>query len=176
VTGVVAALERVNAAIDAGLGGLLRVAVAAIAVVVVAQVFFRYVLNDALSWGEEAARYLLVLTTFLGASVAMRRRGHMAVEFFVDRLPPGARRRVDLAAQAAACLVHAVLIGQGTALALRNLDQFSPALSIPIGLLYLLLPLAGVLLLLQAVQQVCALLAGVAPAATPWSTRAGGPA
>jgi len=168
-------LGPLNAWIDRGLGVVLRAAVASMAVVVIAQVFFRYVVNDALTWAEEAARYLLVLTTFLGASVAMRRRAHMTVGLLAARFAGGARRAVDLAVQAVSCIVYVVLVWYGGVLARANFDQFSPAMSIPIGVIYLMIPAAGLLLGLDALERIVLLLrpssrpAGVMAADSPAS-------
>ena len=57
--------------------------------IVFLQFFTRYVLNDSVAWTEEIARYLLMWVTFVGAAVAMRRRVHIAVEVFLNVLPPG---------------------------------------------------------------------------------------
>ncbi|HYG90968.1 MAG TPA: TRAP transporter small permease [Azospirillum sp.] len=51
------------------------------------QFFTRYVLNNSLPWTEEGARYLLIAVTFLGGGLAVRRRAHIAVEFFHNYLP-----------------------------------------------------------------------------------------
>ena len=53
----------------------------ALAVVVFLQFFTRYVLNSSLGWTEEIARYLLIVVTFLGSAMAVRKRSHIAVEF-----------------------------------------------------------------------------------------------
>jgi TRAP-type transport system small permease protein len=60
--------------------------------IVFLQFFTRYVLNSSLSWTEEIAQYLLMVITFLGSAMAARRGTHIAVEFLLDRLGPGARR------------------------------------------------------------------------------------
>jgi len=53
-----------------------------LAVVVFAQFFSRYVLNDSIAWTEEIARYLLVAIAFAGAPIAARKNTHIHVEFF----------------------------------------------------------------------------------------------
>jgi TRAP-type C4-dicarboxylate transport system permease small subunit len=64
------------------------------------QVFTRYVLNNSLAWTEEIARYLLILVTFVGAAIAVRRNSHIMIEFCYRYLSaPAARtltRVVDL--------------------------------------------------------------------------------
>ncbi|MEQ8356170.1 MAG: TRAP transporter small permease [Kiloniellaceae bacterium] len=55
--------------------------------VVFLQFFSRYVLNDSIGWTEEIARYLLITVTFVGATLAVRKNSHIAVEFFYRYLP-----------------------------------------------------------------------------------------
>jgi TRAP-type C4-dicarboxylate transport system permease small subunit len=45
------------------------------------QFFTRYVLDDSAAWTEEIARYLLIVVTFVGASMCVRRNTHIHVEF-----------------------------------------------------------------------------------------------
>ena len=56
------------------------------------QFFTRYVLGNSASWTEEIARYLLIIVTFLGSSMAVRRNTHIQVEFAFRYLPPAAGR------------------------------------------------------------------------------------
>lgn len=56
-------------------------------IVVFAQFFTRYVLNDSLAWTEEIARYLLMWVTFIGAAIVMRRRTNISVEMLEHFLP-----------------------------------------------------------------------------------------
>lgn len=63
-----------------------------LAFVVFVQFFTRYVLNDSIGWTEEIARYLLILVTFSGACIAVRRNTHISVEFFYRYLPLSAAR------------------------------------------------------------------------------------
>lgn len=53
-----------------------------------AQFFTRYVLNDSLAWTEEIARYLLIAVTFVGSITAVRKNGHIMVEFLFRFVPP----------------------------------------------------------------------------------------
>ena len=56
------------------------------------QFFTRYVLNDSASWTEEIARYLLIIVTFLGSSMAARRNTHIHVDFVYRYLPAAVGR------------------------------------------------------------------------------------
>ena len=59
------------------------------------QFFTRYVLESSAAWTEEIARYLLIIVTFVGASMAVRRNTHIHVEFVYRWLPPGVGRAMS---------------------------------------------------------------------------------
>lgn len=56
------------------------------------QFFTRYVLNDSAAWTEEIARYLLIATVFIGASIGVARNNHIQVDFFYRYMPAGMGR------------------------------------------------------------------------------------
>jgi TRAP-type C4-dicarboxylate transport system permease small subunit len=56
------------------------------------QFFTRYVLNDSASWTEEIARYLLIGTVFVGASIGVARNNHIQVDLLYRYLPAGLSR------------------------------------------------------------------------------------
>lgn len=83
------ALGALNAALLA-LGRWLGAScVALMVLIILVQVFFRYVLNDALAWPEEAARFLMLWMTGLMAPTAFRRGGFVSIEMLVRFLPRG---------------------------------------------------------------------------------------
>ncbi len=52
------------------------------------QFFTRYVLYDSAAWTEEIARYLLIGTVFIGASIGVAKNNHIQVDFFYRFMPP----------------------------------------------------------------------------------------
>jgi len=90
-----------------GVAGILLMV--AILVVMALGVFFRYVLNDSLSWSEELSRYGLVYVTFIGAAYAGARGTHIRVAVLDEMLPPGPRRWLNVFQDVVAILFLAVL-------------------------------------------------------------------
>ena len=63
------------------------VAVAAMVVAILIQVFFRYILNNALPWPDEAARFCMLWMTGLMAPTAFRSGGFVAIDVIDSLLP-----------------------------------------------------------------------------------------
>jgi TRAP-type C4-dicarboxylate transport system permease small subunit len=65
-------------------------------ILVIAQVFLRYVLQVSVPWTEEAARWLYAWQIFLGSSLAMRDRLHLQITVLLDRFSGKTRAFLDL--------------------------------------------------------------------------------
>ena len=55
--------------------------------VIILQVFFRYILNNAMPWPDEAARFLMLWMTGLIAPLAYRSNGFVAIDMLGRALP-----------------------------------------------------------------------------------------
>jgi tripartite ATP-independent transporter DctM subunit len=103
--GATDSLHSVRRVVDCALALLLALvgAVAAILLaadllVVSLSVFYRYVLAAPIEWADDVARGLMVALSFFGAAAALARNENAGVAFFVQRLTPEARRRVEAVA------------------------------------------------------------------------------
>jgi TRAP-type transport system small permease protein len=106
--------------------------------------------NNPLVWSDELAQYLLVWLGFVGWIIASRRRNHIRITIFIDKLPDVTRRVVEIVIQQAIVLFAAVLIWQSYGLIERNSDVYAVTLPFPSAMLYALLPILGVALITQA--------------------------
>ncbi|WP_114285389.1 TRAP transporter small permease [Candidatus Halocynthiibacter alkanivorans] len=93
--------------------GILAVALMVMAILV--QVFFRYILNNALPWPDEAARFCMMWMTGLMAPTAFRRGGFVSIEMLLTALPRvlGQVLTLFLLSLSLLVLVVAVKIGWG---------------------------------------------------------------
>lgn len=140
-------ISRVGAFVAAA---TLAVALAAMS----AQVFFRYFVGDSIIWAEELARYALLWSAMIGAAVAYREGGHVAIGALWKLLPAGLVRPLWRLLHAIVIAFAGVIIWQGWFLSLRNFarHQLSPALQIEIAWIYLAVPIGGLLIALAAVE------------------------
>lgn len=80
------------------------VAVAAMVVAILIQVFFRYILNNALPWPDEAARFCMLWMTGLMAPTAFRNGGFVAIDV-IDSMLSSKILQILQIALLAVCLV-----------------------------------------------------------------------
>jgi TRAP-type transport system small permease protein len=113
-------------------------------------VYTRYVTGEAASWYEELARYLFIWMAFLGAAVAVRRKGHFVVHLLVDRFRPPMRRVLELFCWVIVMGFSIFIAVQGVHVMQGVSVQTSPALDLTLSWVFLALPVHGVLSFLYA--------------------------
>lgn len=121
-----------------------------------AAVFFRYILNSPLPWPEELSRFALVWLTFIGASVATKRHGHIVVDFAGLFLPNRARLWIALATDLVVIAFLILFVVYGVHVVERMWVAVSAALSIRMGYVYLCIPLGSALMIVHMVRQMLA--------------------
>lgn len=114
-------------------------------VLVIYQVFTRYVLNNPADFTEEIIRYLLIWICFIGAAYAFNSRQHMALLFVQSQMKPQARRALVIFSDVLVLLfaIFVMLMG-GVKLAVSARQEFSSLLGIPRSLVYAMAPIGGV--------------------------------
>ncbi len=133
---------------------LAAVLVTAMCAVVALQVFCRLVLRSPLSWSEELATILFVWVTMIGASLALKRGEHFAVELLRGVLPPAARRAAGVLVGLLLTVFSLILLVKGLEMAWRNIPVRTPAMEIPRALPYAAVPAGGALMLVRSLQLV----------------------
>jgi TRAP-type C4-dicarboxylate transport system permease small subunit len=138
------ALDSLLARLEAGGLALLVLAMTA---VTFAQVVARYVFGEPLIWSEEAARYLFVWVSLIGAALAMREGGHYALDALVLRLPPVLRQVARNLALLVSVAFLLVLLRTGIAETQQAAMQDAATLPIRMDLPYLAIPIGAGLML-----------------------------
>lgn len=125
-------------------------------------VVMRYALNDPQAWVEELARYSIIWGTFLGFGLALRHNQHIQVDILYDKLKPSMKRILDLVATGLSiifCIIYTyygfVLVENRFSSGMVSLD-----IGIPMWVVYLVLPLSGVLFLARFIERLVNILRG----------------
>ncbi len=138
--------------LDRGIDTALAAILAAMTIVVFLQVFFRYVLNQPLSWPEETARVMIVWLSFIGAYLAMREKKHIGFNLLVKNLPLRWQAIVNIIGRTLVIVFLLVVIKQGLFFAQKYLTMRMPYTGISVGwFVYSVFPVSGLLMFFQAV-------------------------
>jgi TRAP-type C4-dicarboxylate transport system permease small subunit len=108
----------------------------ALAITIFYQFFTRYALNDSASWTEEIARYLLICTVYIGATIGVRKNNHIQVDFFYRVFP----KKIMRVASTLVDIVRVLFLGYAvwlTCLLIGKIGkQPMSVIDWPIGLVY----------------------------------------
>ncbi len=135
--------------VDWVVGGL----VAALVILVGSGILARYVFNYSLAWSDELAGLGFVWLTLLGSVAASRRRSHMVIGFLPKRFGPTGQRAIGFYVTAAILVFLGFMIGEGIVLTAATMDDKSAVLRMPVGVSYLSLPVAGLLMLAYTLRE-----------------------
>ena len=135
-------VQRVN-------GFVLTVLAFALVACVVWQVASRYVTSTPSTVTDELARFIFMWVGLLGAAQASALKQHLAIDLLAIKLKGGAKRALNLVIECCIMLFATLVMIYGgcllTAKTFAN-AQVTPALQLPMGYVYLVVPLAGALL------------------------------
>jgi TRAP-type C4-dicarboxylate transport system permease small subunit len=124
------------------------------------QVVGRYVFNDSPTWTEPLALLVVLYVTALGVAVGVRDAGHIGLESFAVLLPDAWRLRLEIVIHGLVGLFGGIMAWSAWRWAVLKWDDIRPMLGVPVGVDYLALAIAGVLIVLFSVEHVVAAVRG----------------
>lgn len=97
----------------------------------ITQVILRYVFNASILGGNEAMEALFIYTTAVGAAVAVRRKQHININYFVQLLPAYLKRLIDIIVHILIAFLNGVMIYYSIDWISKVGDNESPVMRIP---------------------------------------------
>lgn len=114
-------------------------------VLVLLQVFYRYVLNDSLYWAEELVRGLMVWGVMISSALVAASRNHIRIEALELMLPPAGRRVVVWLANSLTIAFSLILLWASIELMDRSWFQQAPMLEVPKWTVYMAIAVGAAL-------------------------------
>jgi len=121
---------------------------------VIVAVFFRYVLDAPLKWGEELARLLMVWSGLLGIGIALKEGEHIGLEVLSGRLRGRARAWCSLLIHLLIAPFLVVLLIWGVKISQAAWGTFLPALQIKWTWSHLAVPVTAAVQLVHLLAQI----------------------
>ncbi len=116
-------------------------------------VVLRYTISYTIPWSQEIVREVIIYTTFIGCSVAVKNRAMLKIDALVQVVPK-LKTICDYIANLGTLFFSLIIIKYGWQMVIQQYSthQYTIILQIPIYLLYLILPTMGVLMLIRVLQ------------------------
>ena len=145
---IIAIADKTGLMIEKICGALCVFCFAAMTLVAILGVFFRYVMQSPFMWTEEVARYLLVWLGFTAINIALRQDRHIRVEILPKLVPPVVAKIVSYLVDALIAFFFIVLLKQGY---LLTINSIMTAATFPLSMSWVLVavPVAAGLTLIQ---------------------------
>ena len=145
--------NRLKIAVDRVIAAFSVTVMVALVVCVVWQVFSRYVLNQPSTLTDELARFLMIWVGLLGAAYTVGAQRHLSIDLLAMSLN---KRKQAMLSMLINLLIFAfagsVIVTGGLKLIDKTLStsQVSAAMQIPMGYVYIILPLSGAIMMFYA--------------------------
>jgi TRAP-type C4-dicarboxylate transport system permease small subunit len=123
---------------------IVKVSMAVMTTVLLVQVFFRYVMNDSLTWGWDVPRVAFILVVMFSIPLGMRYNAHVGIDLVVDRFSEKAKR-ITLLLNAVLMVVLCTTVAYYAFVMMRDTwDQNMPGLPLSVGVFYASLALGQI--------------------------------
>lgn len=147
---IVNAIHKLSDGVNEVCAVFCTITISAMVLVTGAQILGRLYFTP-LVWSEELTRYLLVWSTFLGASCVYKRLGHINVTAIKDLFPPAAQRAMEVTAHLLCGAFFLLAAWYGIKYMGLQSRQVSAAMLIPMPFIYTVIPLGCCIMTLHVV-------------------------
>ena len=140
--------------IDTALERILIVILAVMTISVLWQGFFRYGLQNPSNWTDELVRFLFMWLGLLGAAYITGRRMHLAIDILPSRSNKKNQKKLNILIYSlVAVFSFFVMVVGGIRLVYitLTLNQISPTLEVPLGYVYMVVPISGIFIIYYSI-------------------------
>jgi TRAP-type C4-dicarboxylate transport system permease small subunit len=141
-------LQDFSKALNAWVEKGLFVLGAGICLILFAQVLFRYA-GASLGWSEEISRYLLVVITFLGGSVAYKQASFIGLKGIGHRLGPTFQKVIVIGLQILTLGCFTLIAWFGTVYTFKTWDQRWSSLPLPMSIPFVVIPVGAAIFIVH---------------------------
>ncbi|QCK85685.1 TRAP transporter small permease [Phreatobacter aquaticus] len=128
--------------------------VAAIVLITIAAVWWRYVINSPIAWIEQVSNMLFIWITFVGAAVLYRQKLHIGVDMFMDMLKGRAKEVMFWIIEVGNLLFIAILFIYSMKLSIDVLPNTYGALDISPAWFYFSAPVSCAMMMLYFIEKI----------------------
>lgn len=155
-------LHDIRKGIDLVLSSACAVIFAAMVVIGTYQIITRFVFRRPSTVSEELLTYSFTWMALLASAYVFGKRDHMRMGFAADKLGKGSQKVLNIISEILIMiLAGSVMIYGGVTIMDLTMTQSTASLGIPMGVVYTIIPLSGVLIVVYSILNLVDLIAGV---------------
>ena len=142
--------------IDRSVENILVLILSAMVVNVIWQVFTRFFTDSPSSFTDELARFLMIWLGLLGAAYVAGKNEHVAIDLLAKKASTKGQQLIAqlIRLSVLSFAFFGMVIGGARLVYITfKLEQFSPALQIPLAAVYSVIPLSGILIVFYKLSQ-----------------------
>jgi len=110
------------------------------------RIFLRYFFGVAWLWEPDFSRLLFIWVVFIGATVLYVGKGHLVVDFFLNRMQPKTRERMHFVIDLVTVIFLVVLVLKGIEVTKVRMRIPFDTWDFPIGYAYVAVPICGAIM------------------------------
>lgn len=123
------------------------------------QIVTRYVFSRPSTISEELLTYSFTWLAMLAAAYVFGKRDHMRMSFVADKVSPKGQIMLSIFAEIATIVFTAlVLLYGGVAITQLTMSQITASLGIPMGYVYIIIPICGIITIIYDIINISELL------------------
>lgn len=135
---------------------------AAMVVIGTYQIVTRFIFRNPSTVSEELLTYSFTWMALLASAYVFGKRDHMRMGFVADKMSKGMQKALNIFSEILIMLLAgSVMIYGGVTIMDLTMTQSTASLGIPMGVVYMIIPLSGILIVVYSILNIIDLLAGV---------------
>ena len=136
---------------------------AAMVIIGTYQIVTRFVFNSPSTVSEELLTYSFTWMALLATAYVFGKRDHMRMGFLADKFSDKTQKALSIAAEVLIMLLAgAVMVYGGVTIVQLTMTQSTASLGIPMGVVYIILPVSGILIVFYSILNIVDLVTGQA--------------
>ena len=150
-------MKQIRSQLDKIIELLLVSILSAMVINVLWQIITRYFSASPSSFSDELARYLMIWLGLIGSAYVSGKKEHVSIDYFLKKL--NHKKRVLLNRIIGFIILFfaffVMIIGGGHLVFITiKLEQLSPSLQIPLGFVYSVIPLSGLIIIFYQISNI----------------------
>lgn len=154
-------LHKIRQVIDVTLSSLCVIIFALVVIIGTYQITTRYFFNKPSTVSEELLTYSFTWMALLASALVFGKRDHMRMGFLADKLTGTPRRILEIVIELLVMLLSgSVLVYGGATIMQLTMTQVTASLGIPMGIVYTVVPLSGIIIVFYSILNIIDLAVG----------------